>query len=139
MLKGAELISNGTAGVTWSDQGDGSLEKQLSLWIESYAAKAPLSLSFPLQLAGTHFLLKALAAMQSVPFGETISYQELAIKIGSPRAVRAAGTACNRNPFPLIIPCHRIIASHGKIGGFGGGGTDLKQRMLAFEQKTKTV
>lgn len=134
MLTQVKLISNETAGFTWSDQGDGSLKNQLNTWMESYAAKAPLPIPFPLQLGGTHFLLKALAAMQSVPFGETISYQELALKIGSPRAVRAAGTACNRNPFALLIPCHRIIASHGKIGGFGGG-PDLKQRMLAFEQK----
>jgi O-6-methylguanine DNA methyltransferase len=64
--------------------------------------------------------------------GKTRSYGEIAHKIGHPRAVRAVGSACGANPFPLIVPCHRILAAHGKIGGYGSG-LDWKRTLLARE------
>lgn len=71
--------------------------------------------------------------MQKIPFGSTMSYQEVAQAAGSPRAARAVGGACNRNPFPLLVPCHRVIQANGKIGGFALD-LEIKRRLLEFEQ-----
>jgi methylated-DNA-[protein]-cysteine S-methyltransferase len=69
--------------------------------------------------------------MARIPYGETVTYGELAALAGNPRAARAVGGACGRNPVLIIVPCHRVVASHG-LGGFGGG-LDLKQRLLHLE------
>jgi O-6-methylguanine DNA methyltransferase len=73
-----------------------------------------------------------LLELQKIPFGETSTYQKLAIKTKNPKASRAVGNACGRNPFPLVIPCHRVLKSDGTLGGFAFG-TPMKQNMLAFE------
>ncbi|HMT04706.1 MAG: methylated-DNA--[protein]-cysteine S-methyltransferase [Solirubrobacterales bacterium] len=82
---------------------------------------------------GFHRLV--LQATTAVPYGETASYGEVAALAGAPGAARAAGTALSRNPIALMVPCHRIIKSDGKTGGYGGGaaGTDLKQKLLDLE------
>ncbi|NQU05275.1 MAG: methylated-DNA--[protein]-cysteine S-methyltransferase [Calditrichaeota bacterium] len=71
-------------------------------------------------------------SLVEVPFGETISYGELAKRAGSPRAARAVGAAMARNPIPILVPCHRVITSSGKLGGFGGG-LDMKRWLLRHE------
>lgn len=78
---------------------------------------------FELELAptGTEFQLKVLDALTEIPFGETRSYQDIAISIGRPKAVRAVGAANGRNPLPIVIPCHRVIGANGSLTGFGGG------------------
>jgi len=81
---------------------------------------------------GTPFQKSVWLAIQKIPYGQTRSYQWIAKKIGRPRAVRAVGSACGKNPLPLIIPCHRVIASHGKIGGFSAG-RKWKRRLLQLE------
>ena len=70
--------------------------------------------------------------MLTIPRGETRSYAWIAKKIGKPRAARAVGAACGANPVPIIVPCHRVIASDGSLGGFGGG-LPLKRRLLKLE------
>jgi methylated-DNA-[protein]-cysteine S-methyltransferase len=75
------------------------------------------------------------AALRSVPYGETVTYGELAALAGSPNAARAAGTFCAGNRFPLVIPCHRVVAAEG-IGGFGSLGVDYKRRLLELEGVT---
>lgn len=82
--------------------------------------------------AGTAFQQKAWRAMLTIPRGETRSYAWIAKKIGKPRAARAVGAACGANPVPIIVPCHRVIASDGSLGGFGGG-LPLKRRLLKLE------
>jgi O-6-methylguanine DNA methyltransferase len=72
------------------------------------------------------------AALQKIEPGDTWSYAEVASAIGSPKATRAVGRACGANPIPLLIPCHRVLASGGKLGGFSGG-LDWKQLLLAAE------
>jgi methylated-DNA-[protein]-cysteine S-methyltransferase len=72
------------------------------------------------------------AALRSVPYGEVVSYADLARLAGHPRAHRAAGTFCARNRFPLVLPCHRVVSSDG-IGSFGSLGVDYKRRLLALE------
>ncbi len=86
-----------------------------------------------MDLKGTEFQKKVWQALAKIPYGETISYGELAEKIGNPRASRAVGMATGKNPVPIIIPCHRVIGKDGSLTGFGGG-LDVKQRLLDIEQ-----
>jgi O-6-methylguanine DNA methyltransferase len=86
---------------------------------------------------GTDFQLQVWAALREIPYGETRSYAQVARNIGHPRAVRAVGTANGANPLSLVVPCHRVIASGGKLGGYGGG-LDLKRRLLAMERAGPT-
>jgi methylated-DNA-[protein]-cysteine S-methyltransferase len=91
--------------------------------------------SFPdsLDLSGaTAFHRDVWNATRSIPYGETRTYAWVAQQIGSPRASRAVGGALARNPFPIIVPCHRVVASNGNLGGFGGG-LQLKKRLLELE------
>ncbi|MBM3932892.1 MAG: methylated-DNA--[protein]-cysteine S-methyltransferase [SAR202 cluster bacterium] len=91
----------------------------------------------PLDLAGAPpFLAAAWAACRSIPYGETRSYKWLAEQAGNPRALRAAGQSMARNRIPIVIPCHRVLASSGALHGFGKGATqlDLKAKLLAIEQ-----
>jgi methylated-DNA-[protein]-cysteine S-methyltransferase len=86
----------------------------------------------PLRLSGTEFQLSVLEALQGIPYGETTSYSDIAQRIGRPKAVRAVGAANGRNPIPIIVPCHRVIGSHGDLTGFGGG-LDTKEALLRLE------
>jgi methylated-DNA-[protein]-cysteine S-methyltransferase len=82
---------------------------------------------------GTPFQRQVWKAAQAIPTGATLSYGELARKIRRPHAARAVGQALNKNPWPLIVPCHRITASHHKLGGFALG-AELKEILLSFEK-----
>jgi methylated-DNA-[protein]-cysteine S-methyltransferase len=82
---------------------------------------------------GTAFERRVWAAISAIPFGQTRSYKQVAQEAGSPGAARAAGGACGRNPVPIIVPCHRVIASGGKLGGFSGG-LDIKTVLLDLEK-----
>ncbi|MDX2027737.1 MAG: methylated-DNA--[protein]-cysteine S-methyltransferase [Alphaproteobacteria bacterium] len=86
---------------------------------------------------GTEFQRKVWQALASIPKGKTLSYAEVAKRIGRPKAVRAVGTACGANPVALIVPCHRVIASNGGLGGFGGGLT-MKRALLESEGALET-
>ncbi len=83
---------------------------------------------------GTDFQQKIWKALLDIPYGSVISYQEIAEAAGSPQAARAAGNALNKNPLPIIIPCHRVIGKNGNLRGFGGG-LPVKQYLLEHEQK----
>ena len=85
-----------------------------------------------LDLEGTEFQRKAWQAMRKIPFGETISYGEQARKVGKPKAYRAVGSANGKNPIPIIVPCHRVLASDGSLGGYSLG-LPMKRRLLALE------
>ncbi len=86
----------------------------------------------PLDLAGTAFQKSVWHALRKIPVGRTKSYGEIAQAIGRPKAVRAVGGACGANPVPVLVPCHRVLAANGKIGGFSGG-LERKRRLLARE------
>jgi methylated-DNA-[protein]-cysteine S-methyltransferase len=90
--------------------------------------------SVPIEITGTPFQRKVFKAMQTIPFGETRTYSEIAEAIGKPTAVRAVGNACGRNPMPILIPCHRVIGSNG-IGGYSGG-TSKKKWLLKHEKSS---
>jgi O-6-methylguanine DNA methyltransferase len=87
----------------------------------------------PLDLRGTPFQREVWDALLRIPYGETRSYAEIAREIGRPLAVRAVGAANGANPVALVVPCHRVIASGRKLGGYGGG-LELKARLLAMER-----
>jgi len=101
--------------------------------IREYLAGRRRRFTVPADLsAATPFHRKALAALARVPYGRTVTYGQLAARAGRPRAARAVGQAMANNPLPLIFPCHRVVASGGGLGGFGGG-LGLKRRLLALE------
>lgn len=86
----------------------------------------------PLSLEGTAFQESVWNAILKVPYGTTLSYRELAARIGRPEAVRAVGAAVGSNPIPIIVPCHRILGSNGRLTGFAGG-LKVKERLLELE------
>ena len=86
----------------------------------------------PLKLDGTIFQKKVWKELQKIPYGETISYQELAKRVGDIKKSRAVGNANGRNPIPIIVPCHRVILKNGKLGGYGGG-LEIKRFLLDLE------
>ena len=90
------------------------------------------SFDLPLAMRGTPFQLQVWAALEHIPFGETISYGELARRVGAPGAARAVGLANGRNPVPIVVPCHRVIGADGTLTGYGGG-LDRKRWLLAHE------
>ena len=100
--------------------------------IKTHGRDNPL-IPLPLDFSGlTPFSQKGLKAIQTIPFGQTASYKEIAKCAGNPHAARAIGGVCNRNPFPLVIPCHRIISADHTLGGFAYD-LLLKQSLLNFE------
>jgi methylated-DNA-[protein]-cysteine S-methyltransferase len=87
---------------------------------------------------GTPFQQRVWRALPDVPYGVTISYGQLAARIGQPTASRAVGLANGSNPLPIVIPCHRVIGANGKLTGYGGG-LPIKERLLALEQGTRRL
>lgn len=84
----------------------------------------------------TDFQKKVWAEIDKIPYGSTITYKDIAIKIGKPNSARAVANACGKNPNPIIRPCHRVICSNGKIGGYSApGGAEMKKKLLEEEQK----
>jgi methylated-DNA-[protein]-cysteine S-methyltransferase len=92
----------------------------------------------PLAPEGTEFQLRVWNSLRAIPYGETISYLQLAQRIGNPKAVRAVGLANGCNPIPIIIPCHRVIGSDGSLTGFGGG-LPNKKKLLALESRQMSL
>ena len=83
---------------------------------------------------GTNFQKMVWTELKKIPFGETRTYKEIAVAIGKPKAARAVANACGKNPYPIIIPCHRVVRSDGTIGGFtGDGGIEKKRQLLRQE------
>lgn len=100
--------------------------------LEEYFAGRRKSFDLALFPQGTPFQKQVWSALQTIPYGETISYKDLAQRIGKPKTVRAVGAANGANPIPIIIPCHRVIGNDGSLTGFGGG-LPLKKRLLELE------
>jgi methylated-DNA-[protein]-cysteine S-methyltransferase len=102
--------------------------------LRAYFTGSLKEFELPLAPQGTPFQQKVWSEVRRIPYGETISYGELARRIGDPKASRAVGRANGSNPIPIIIPCHRVIGSNGKLTGYGGG-LDIKQKLLALEKR----
>ena len=89
-----------------------------------------------LPLKGTEFQIKVWKEIVKIPYGETITYKDLAVAIGKPNSSRAVANACGKNPYPPTIPCHRVIRSDGESGGYSGkGGIKTKKKLLKEESK----
>jgi len=110
------------------------LIKKAAAQLDEYFNGKRIVFNLPLKLNGTDFQIDVWKALQTIPFGETRSYGEIARVIGKPKASRAVGMANNRNPIVIIVPCHRVIGHDGSLTGFGGG-IELKRRLLELEQK----
>jgi methylated-DNA-[protein]-cysteine S-methyltransferase len=89
--------------------------------LKDYFAGGLTRFDVPLELAGTDFQRRVWSELQRIPYGETISYGELARRLGQPAAVRAVGLANGRNPIAIVVPCHRVIGADGSLTGYGGG------------------
>ncbi len=101
--------------------------------LTDYFAGGLTEFDLPLQIAGTPFQQQVWSALNTIPYGATLSYGELAEQIGQPKASRAVGLANGHNPVSIIVPCHRVIGANGKLTGYGGG-IERKQWLLNHER-----
>lgn len=104
-----------------------------TIQLDEYFQGKRTTFSLPFKLTGTPFHLAVWKELQNIPYGQTTSYKEIAQKINKPKAYRAVGMANNKNPLPIIIPCHRVIGSNGKLIGYAGG-LKLKNYLLELEK-----
>jgi methylated-DNA-[protein]-cysteine S-methyltransferase len=102
--------------------------------LEAYFAGSLTEFTLDIDLQGTEFQRKVWQALQTIPFGETRSYGEIAHQVGAPGAARAVGLANGHNPIAIIVPCHRVIGASGSLTGYGGG-LNRKRALLALEMK----
>ena len=105
--------------------------------IEEYLNGDRMTFSSSLDMQGTPFQIEVWNELLNIPYGETRSYGEIAVAIGRPRAARAVGAAIGANPFPIIVPCHRVVGKNGSLVGFGGG-LRLKERLLLLEKGARS-
>jgi len=112
--------------------------KEVIRQLHSYFAGDLEEFDLPLAPQGTAFQLEVWKRLCDIPYGETISYGELARRLDNPNASRAVGLANGSNPIPIVIPCHRVIGSNGKLTGYGGG-LPIKEKLLALERRQLTL
>ena len=116
----------------WSD--DARPLRQAVEQLRAYFAGDLQTFDLPLRMEGTPFQLAVWRALQDIPYGETASYGEIARRVGTPQGSRAVGLANGSNPIAIVVPCHRVIGSNGKLTGYGGG-LNNKETLLALERK----
>jgi methylated-DNA-[protein]-cysteine S-methyltransferase len=117
---------------------DHTVFKETNRQLRSYFAGELRDFDLAIEPQGTPFQLTVWKALCAVPYGTTISYGELARRVGNANASRAVGLANGSNPIAIIIPCHRVIGSNGKLTGYGGG-LPIKQKLLGLEQRQLTL
>jgi len=120
---------------TGFEQAETPLIKKAAAQLCEYFNGKRKTFNLPLVLHGTDFQVKVWEALQNIPYGETLSYGELAALIGNPKACRAVGMANNRNPIVIIVPCHRVIGHNHSLTGYGGG-LELKRQLLELENNS---
>ncbi len=106
--------------------------EQAAVQLTEYFDGKRSDFDLPIELTGSSFQKKVWSELRNIPYGHTISYGELAKRVGNPRAARAVGSANARNPIPIIVPCHRVIGANGSLVGFGGG-LPTKRYLLGME------
>jgi methylated-DNA-[protein]-cysteine S-methyltransferase len=117
----------------WTESARGPVGEAIKQ-LKEYFAGRRADFDLPLAPEGTEFQRTVWRNLQDIPYGETISYGELAKRVGNPKASRAVGAANGQNPIPIVIPCHRVIGANGKLTGFGGG-LPTKEKLLGLEAK----
>ena len=135
--KGHKVLATVGGKTVYFEERETPLLKEVKRQLDEYFDGKRRAFDLSLAPEGTPFQLKAWEGLRSIPYGETRSYKQMAEYAGSPKAYRASGLANNRNPISIIVPCHRVIGSDGKLVGFGGG-LDTKQMLLDLEQNPKT-
>ncbi|GHA68383.1 methylated-DNA--[protein]-cysteine S-methyltransferase [Cognatilysobacter bugurensis] len=118
-------------GPEWRD-GEHPLLDRLRTQLHEYFAGTRRVFDLPLAPRGTPFQREVWHALASIPYGQTVSYAQLASRVGRPAATRAVGAANGRNPLPIVLPCHRVIGANGRLTGFGGG-LPTKHYLLQLE------
>lgn len=113
-----------------------AFEQEVIRQLDAYFAGKSQEFDLPFFATGTAFQLMVWEELLRIPYGQTISYREMAELIGKPKAARAVGNALGANPISILIPCHRVITSAGKLGGFGGG-LPVKTYLLALEKRNR--
>ncbi len=113
---------------------DTPLLKETEKQLEEYLEGKRKTFDVPLNPKGTKFMKEVWTALQDIPYGEVRTYQQIAEKVGNPKAARAVGMANHKNPIPIIIPCHRVIGTNGKLVGYALG-MDMKKFLLEWEKK----
>jgi methylated-DNA-[protein]-cysteine S-methyltransferase len=101
--------------------------------LHEYFENKRTSFDLPLRISGTDFQMNVWNELKKIPYGKVVSYKYIAEQLGDGKAVRAIGNANGANPVPIIIPCHRVINSNGSMGGYSGGGVDVKIKLLRLE------
>lgn len=114
------------------DENETPVLSEAARQVNEYLSGRRTSFDLPLSIGGTEFQMDVMEAVEEIPYGEVRTYAEISEDLGHPGAYRAVGTACARNPLPLIIPCHRVVPSSGGIGNYAGG-SSLKRRLLELE------
>ncbi|MEJ2038818.1 MAG: methylated-DNA--[protein]-cysteine S-methyltransferase [Desulfosarcinaceae bacterium] len=107
--------------------------KEVKAQLSAYFKGKLKRFDLPLAPKGTEFQQRVWRALRNIAYGELVSYGDIALAVGNPKAVRAVGAANGKNPIPIIVPCHRVIGSDGSLTGFGGG-LDVKQRLIDLER-----
>ncbi len=113
-----------------------ALTNEAANQIQEYLAGKRKEFRLPLDPAGTAFQQQVWSALRAIPYGETRSYQQVADAIGKPKAMRAVGGANNKNPLPILIPCHRVIGANGDLVGYAAG-LKIKKFLLDLEEQHK--
>jgi methylated-DNA-[protein]-cysteine S-methyltransferase len=131
-LVAIDVRNNSKQGVTAKNQAAQAILMKTKKQLEQYFAGKRTSFDVALDLAGTEFQVQAWRALCRIPFGKTISYGQQAANIKKPKAFRAVGSANGKNPIPIIVPCHRVVASDGSLGGYSLG-LKMKKQLLALE------
>ena len=116
------------------EQSDTPTLQKAAQELSEYFAGNRKEFDIPLNPKGTDFQKSVWNALCTIPYGKTMSYGQVAAQIGNPKASRAGGMGNNKNPIPILIPCHRVIGANGKLVGYGGG-IWIKQKLLELEQK----
>ena len=111
------------------------LEREARRQLEEYFAGRRKTFDLPLRPNGTDFQRRVWEELLQIPYGQTATYGEIAKRIGNPNAARAVGQACNANPIPIFIPCHRVVGSNSRLTGFALG-LDVKSALLELERET---
>lgn len=138
-----EIVDNGREiiGIHITDNcnNDGvksELSERAYIELKEYFEGKRKCFDLPVKAEGTEFQTKVWNELTEIPYGETISYGEIAKRIGNPKASRAVGGANNKNPIIIVIPCHRVIGANGSLVGYGGG-IEVKKKLLELEKKYK--
>lgn len=126
--------------VNFTDKPAGGRRSELSdradAQLREYFAGQRKTFELPLDMQGTPFRMKVWQALQEIPYGETKSYRDIAVRVGNPKAMRAVGGANHNNPISIIVPCHRVVGADGSLVGYGGG-LDKKTLLLDMERQYK--